>query len=124
MGADWVGENAEDLPDKAESAIIFAPAGELVPVALEKLNKGGTLALAGIYMTPVPEMDYERCLFYERDVRSVTCNTRDDGRELLAEAAAASVRPHTTTYPLVEANRALQDLKNDQINGSGVLIVE
>jgi propanol-preferring alcohol dehydrogenase len=91
---------------------------------LERLEKGGTLALAGIHMSPIPSLDYERYVFYERDVHSVTCNTRDDGRELLAEAAAIPLCPHTTTYPLSEANRALQDLKNDQIQGTGVLVVE
>ncbi|MCE5302766.1 MAG: zinc-dependent alcohol dehydrogenase family protein [Planctomycetaceae bacterium] len=121
MGAAWVGEDAEAMPTRVDSAILFAPAGELVPRALEKLNKGGTLALAGIYMTPIPEMDYERCVFYERDIHSVTCNTREDGRQLLAEAAAIPIRPHTTVYPLAEANRALQDLKADRINGTGVL---
>ena len=69
-------------------------------------------------------MDYERHIFYERDIRSVTCNTRDDGRNLLAEAAEIPIRPHTTTYSLSDANRALQDLKNDQINGTGVLVME
>ncbi|MEN6405889.1 MAG: zinc-dependent alcohol dehydrogenase family protein [Thermoguttaceae bacterium] len=121
MGAVWAGENAEAMPVLADSAILFAPAGELVPRALEKLNKGGTLSLAGIYMTPIPEMDYQRCVFYERDIHSVTCNTREDGRQLLAEAAAIPIRPHTTVYPLAEANRALQDLKADRINGTGVL---
>jgi len=124
MGAVWVGEKAEDMPVKVDSAIIFAPAGELVPPALEKLEKGGTLALAGIYMTPIPEMDYQRCVFYERDIQSVTCNTRDDGRGLLAEAAEIPIRPHTTTYPLAQANQALQDLNNDNINGTGVLVME
>ncbi|MGW8257218.1 MAG: zinc-dependent alcohol dehydrogenase family protein [Thermoguttaceae bacterium] len=124
MGAAWVGEDAEKMPVKVDSAIIFAPAGELVPPALCSLAKGGALALAGIYMTPIPEMDYEQHLFYERDVHSVTCNTRTDGRELLAEAAAIPVRAHTTLYPLAEANRALLDLKNDRINGTGVLAIE
>ncbi len=123
MGAAWAGEKAEEMPVKADSAIIFAPAGELVPAALAKLEKGGTLALAGIYMTPIPEMDYEKYVFYERDICSVTCNTRDDGRNLLAEAAEIPIRPHTTIYPLADANRALQDLKNDRINGTGVLVV-
>jgi len=124
MGAVWVGERAEDMPVKVDSAIVFAPAGELVPPALEALNKGGTLALAGIHMTPLPEMDYERYVFYERDIHSVTSNTRQDGRELLAEAAEIPIRPHTTTYPLDDANRALQDLKNDRISGTGVLVME
>jgi alcohol dehydrogenase, propanol-preferring len=109
---------------KVDSAIIFAPAGELVPPALESLRKGGTLALAGIYMTPIPEMDYQRYVFFERDIHSVTSNTRDDGRGLLAEAAAIPIRPHTTIYPLADANRALQDLKADRISGTGVLVVE
>jgi alcohol dehydrogenase, propanol-preferring len=124
MGAAWVGDDAREMPVKVDSAIIFAPAGELVPPALEALNKGGTLALAGIYMTPIPALDYERCVFYERDIHSVTCNTRTDGRELLAEAAAIPIRPHTVVYPLAEANRALVDLKNDQINGTGVLAMD
>ena len=102
---------------------LFAPAGELVPPALEKLEKGGTLALAGIYMTPIPAMDYERYVFYERDIHSVASNTRQDGRELLAEAAQIPVRPHTTAYPLADANRALQDLKADRIHGTGVLVM-
>ena len=72
-------------------------------------------------MTPMPAMDYQRYVFYERDIRSVTCNTRQDGAELLAEAASIPIRPHTTVYPLGEANRALQDLKNDRISGTGVL---
>jgi len=124
MGAVWVGEDAAEMPVKVHSAIIFAPAGELVPPALEALQKGGTLALAGIYMTPLPEMDYGRYVFYERDIHSVTCNTRQDGRELLAEAATIPIRPHTTTYPLAEANRALQDLKHDRLSGTGVLVVQ
>jgi alcohol dehydrogenase, propanol-preferring len=108
---------------KVDSAIIFAPAGELVPRALEALQKGGTLSLAGIYMTPIPALDYQRQVFYERDIHSVTCNTRADGRELLAKAAAIPIRPHTTVYPLAEANRALIDLKNDKISGTGVLAI-
>ena len=124
MGAAWVGRKAQDMPVKADSAIIFAPAGRLVPPALEKLQKGGTLSLAGIYMTPIPRMDYGRYVFGERDIRSVTANTRRDGRELLAEAATIPIRPHTTTYDLADANRALQELKADKINGTGVLIVE
>ena len=123
MGALWVGERAEEMPVKVDSAIIFAPAGELVPRALEHLRKGGTLALAGIHMTPIPQMDYERSVFYERDIHSVTSNTREDGRELLAEAAEISIRPHTTVYPLADANRALQDLKADRIAGTGVLVI-
>ena len=123
MGAAWVGGRPDELPVKVHSAIIFAPAGELVPPALEKLEKGGTLALAGIYMTPIPAMDYQRYVFYERDIHSVTSNTREDGRELLAEAAAIPLRPHTTIYDLADANKALADLKADRISGTGVLVM-
>jgi propanol-preferring alcohol dehydrogenase len=87
------------------------------------LKAGGTLALAGIYLTDVPPLNYEAHLFHEKTVRSVTANTRDDGRALLAEAAAVPIRPRTTTYPLVDANRALQDLEADRIQGTGVLVV-
>ena len=124
MGAVWAGGDARQMPVRADSAIIFAPAGELLAPALEHLEKGGTLALAGIYMSVIPPLDYEKHLFYERNVHSVTANTRADGRELLAEAAQIPLRPHVNRYPLADANRALQDLKADRINGTGVLIVE
>jgi propanol-preferring alcohol dehydrogenase len=124
MGAQWVGATLDGLPEKLDSAIIFAPAGELVPQALSALKPGGTLALAGIYMTEIPPLDYETHLFHERNVHSVTANTRADGNELLAEAARVPICPHTTTYPLAEANRALQDLKADRINGTGVLRIK
>ncbi len=124
MGAAWVGENSRDLPVKVHSAILFAPAGELVPQALESLDRGGTLALAGIYMSPTPPLDYDKHLFYERSIQSVTCNTRGDGHGLLREAAEIPIRPHTAQYPLDQANRALQDLKHDCIQGTGVLTVE
>ncbi len=123
LGAAWAGATAADMPALVDSAIIFAPVGHLVPPALEMLKKGGTLALAGIYMTAVPPLDYERHLFYERDVHSVTSNTRTDARELLDEAARVPVRPHVNTYDLADANRALQDLKADRIDGTGVLLV-
>jgi propanol-preferring alcohol dehydrogenase len=124
MGADWVGSAGEPLPEPVDSAIVFAPAGEVVPQALAALKKGGTLALAGIYMTQIPPLDYQAHLFYERNVHSVTANTREDGRELLAEAARIPIRPHTTTYPLAEANRALRELKADRIQGTGVLVMK
>jgi len=111
------------MPVRVDSAIIFAPAGALVLPALEHLEKGGTLALAGIHMSAIPELDYEKHLFYERNVHSVTANTRADGRALLAEAAEIPIRPHVTRYDLHDANRALQDLKADRINGTGVLVM-
>lgn len=124
MGASWVGESPTQMPVKVDSAIIFAPVGHLVPPALEQLDKGGTLALAGIYMTDIPAMDYEKYVFYERDIHSVTANTREDGRGLLAEAAEIPIRPHTTTFALADANRALQELKDDRINGTGILLMD
>jgi propanol-preferring alcohol dehydrogenase len=124
LGASWVGQSAKDMPERVDSAIVFAPAGSLVPEALQHLEKGGTLALAGIYMSQIPALDYEKHLFYERNVHSVTSNTREDGRELLTTAAQIPVRPHTTTYALKDANRALQDLKADRIQGTGVLLME
>lgn len=124
MGAAWAGGSDSTPPARLRSAIIFAPAGELVPVALESLAKGGTLVLASIYMTPVPGMDYERHLFHERSVRSVTANTREDGRELLRLAAEIPLRTRTRAFPLEQANEALQALKHDQINGAAVLRVE
>lgn len=118
-----MGSEAATPPVKLNSSIIFAPAGELVPVALAVLDRGGTLALAGIHMTPIPAMDYQQYLFLERDLRSVTANTREDGRSLLD--LAVSVPLHTTTqeFPLAEANHALQMLKHDQIDGAAVLRV-
>ncbi len=123
MGATWVGADPARMPAPADSAISFAPVGHIVPATLEHLRKGGTLALAGIYMTDIPPLNYEKHLFYERDLHSVTSNTRADGRELLAEAAEIPIRPHVTTYPLADANRALQDLKADRIDGTGVLVM-
>lgn len=122
LGADWVGGSAYELPKKLDSSIVFAPSGEIVPSALSSLKKGGTLALAGIHMTPIPQLDYEKHLFYEKTVRSVTSNTRADGIELIQEALTLKIRPKITTYLLKDANRALQDLKRNQINGSAVLV--
>jgi propanol-preferring alcohol dehydrogenase len=124
LGAAWVGDLHDPMPHRTEGTILFAPAGELVPVALRNLARGGTLALAGIYMTPIPRLDYEADLFYERGVRSVTANTRADGVEFLAEAARGPVRLTTTEFPLEVANQALELLKQGAISGSGVLLME
>ena len=121
MGAVWAGAADERPPRKLRGSILFAPAGELVLPALEALDKGGTLALAGIYMTPVPQMDYDRYLFRERTLQSVTANTREDGRELLRLAAEIPIRTHTEEFPLSAANEALLKLKRDGINGAAVL---
>lgn len=123
LGAAWAGGATAMPPEKLDSAIVFAPAGEIVLPALEALDYGGTLALAGIYMTDVPALTYERHLFHEKNVRSVTANTRTDGEQLLRIAAEIPIRPQTTAFPLEDANRALQQLKHDAIQGSGVLMV-
>jgi propanol-preferring alcohol dehydrogenase len=123
LGAAWAGGATEPVPDRVDGAIIFAPAGELVPPALRNLEKGGTLALAGIHMSDVPTMAYEPHLFWEKTLQSVTANTRGDGEALLAEAAAIPVRPRVTRYPLADANRALQALAGDRVAGTAVLML-
>jgi propanol-preferring alcohol dehydrogenase len=122
LGAAWTGGAEEDSATKLDAAIIFAPAGTLVPSALRKLRKGGTLALAGITMSPIPQMDY--CLLYhERAIRSVANSTRQDCREFLDLAAEADLKTEITIYDLADANQALPDLKHSRIQGAGVLRV-
>ena len=121
LGAVWVGGATDVPPVKLDAAIIFAPAGELVPVALRALDKGGTLVTGGIHMSAIPSFEYA-LIYHERAVRSVANNTRADGREFLAEAARIPVRTHTETFPLSEANAALAALKHDAIRGAGVLV--
>jgi propanol-preferring alcohol dehydrogenase len=116
-----VGGSTDAPPTKLDAAILFAPAGELVPVALERLDRGGTLAVAGIHLSDVPGLDYQRHLFQERSLRSVTANTRRDGEALLALAREIPLRTHTVPYPLEAANEALADLKHDRIRGAAVL---
>src|SRR5574342_598708 len=123
LGAEWVGGSTDRPPDKLHSSIIFAPAGELVPPALRALERGGTLAFAVIHMSPIPSLDYDRDVFGERVIRSVTANTKQDGLDLFREAAAIPIRPHTQQFPLTDANRALQALKAGAIRGAGVLRV-
>jgi propanol-preferring alcohol dehydrogenase len=122
MGAHWVGDSLDPMPEKLNSAIVFAPTGEIVPAALRSVDKGGVVALAGIYMTPLPEMEYESCLFHEKNLRSVEANTRADGEALLREAADIPIRPEVTTFPLERANEALIELKKDKIDGTGILL--
>jgi len=123
MGAAWAGEASEAPPVPLHGSIIFAPAGELVVPALRALERGGTLALAGIHMSTIPPIDYDRDLFGERTISSVTANTRQDGMDLFREAAAIPIRPRTQRFPLAQANRALQCLKSGGINGAGVLAI-
>ena len=121
LGAEWTGAATDSPPEQLDSAVLFAPAGTLVPAALEALDRGGTLALAGIYLSQVPPLDYQRHLFYERTLRSVTANTRRDGEELLRLAAEIPLRPHTVPFDLEDANLALQQLKHDGFEGAAVL---
>ncbi|HUU82332.1 MAG TPA: zinc-dependent alcohol dehydrogenase family protein [Phycisphaerae bacterium] len=123
LGAVWCGRAEDEPPEKLDGSIIFAPAGGLVPTAMEHLDRGGTCALAGIYMSQLPPMDYEKHLYYEKTLRSVTASTRRDGVELLELAAEVPVRTQVRTYPLAEANRVLQLLKAGKIDGAAVLRV-
>ena len=122
LGAAWVGDASETPPAKLDAAIIFAPAGELIPPALTALDKGGVLVLGGIHMSPIPSFDYS-LMYHERVIRSVANNTRDDGREFLAEAARVPVHTHVQTFRLEQANDALLALKHDAIKGAAVLVM-
>ncbi|TKK87842.1 zinc-binding alcohol dehydrogenase family protein [Herbidospora galbida] len=110
-------------PEKLDAAILFAPVGDLVPTALEALDRGGTLAVAGIHLTDIPVLNYDRHLFQERDLRSVTANTRADGRAFLEFVAEHPLTVETTPYPLDRADRALRDLAADRVNGAAVLSI-
>jgi propanol-preferring alcohol dehydrogenase len=121
LGVASVGGTMDQPPEPLDAAIIFAPAGEIVPAALAALDRGGTLAIAGIHMSDLPPLDYQRHLFQERQLRSVTANTRDDGRAFLDIADKIGLRIVTTPYPFAAADRALQDLAGDRVNGAAVL---
>lgn len=121
LGAVWTGTSRDDPPSKLQSSIIFAPAGELVLDALRVTEKGGTVALAGIYMSPIPEMDYVKYLYHERTLRSVANATRQDGEEFLRIAGEIPIRTTIEVFPLEEANKVLQLLKAGKINGAAVL---
>jgi len=123
LGAAWAGSAKDEPPAPVHGGIIFAPAGELVPEALRVLERGGTLALAGVTMTPIPELDYDRLLYWERVVRSVANFTRQDAAEFLQLAAEVPVRTTVQTFPLEAANEALLALKEGRINGAGVLVL-
>ncbi|MEU8005843.1 zinc-dependent alcohol dehydrogenase family protein [Catellatospora sp. NPDC049111] len=122
LGAVWAGGADEPPPVPLDAAILFAPVGDLVPPALSALDRGGTLAIAGIHLTDIPVLNYERHLFEERQLRSVAANTRDDGREFLALAAAHPLAVSVTPYPLDRADAALADLAGDRVEGAAVLI--
>jgi len=121
LGAEWTGGATDLPPEPLDSAIVFAPAGEIVPPALAALDRGGTLAVAGIHLSDVPSLDYARHLFQERTLRSVTANTRSDGEELMRLAARLPLDIHVTQYPFDAVAHALADLAADRVTGSAVV---
>jgi propanol-preferring alcohol dehydrogenase len=122
-GAHWVGDAGAAPPVPLDGAILFAPAGDIVPAALGALDRGGVLAVAGIHLSAIPPLDYATHLFQERELRSVTANTRADGRRLLELAQEIPLATHTVPYPLERAGEALVDLKHDRLRGAAVLEV-
>lgn len=122
VGAVFVGHATDAPPEPLDSAVVFAPAGELVPLALAATVRGGTVVVAGIHLSDVPVLSYRRHLFEERDLRSVTANTRADGEELLRIAGTLHLVPTTTTWPLGEAPAALESLRSGRASGSLVLV--
>jgi propanol-preferring alcohol dehydrogenase len=122
LGAASAGGAYDSPPEPLDSAILFAPVGDLVPVAMRALDRGGILAVAGIHLTDTPPLNYEHELFYEKELRSVTSNTRDNGREFLALALRHHVRATTHVYPMSQAQQALQDLKAGRFDGAAVLV--
>ncbi len=124
LGASSAGAAEASPPEPLDAAILFAPVGTLVPVALKALDRSGTLAIAGIHLTDIPTLSYDADLFCERTLTSVTANTRADGDELLAAACRLQLRVTTTPYRLDEADRALSDLAHDRVSGAAVLVVD
>jgi len=122
LGAVWTGTAEEHPPAKMDCSVVFAPAGAIVHSALHHLQKGGTIALAGIHMSPIPELEY-KYLYEERTIRSVAHSTHGDVWELLKVAAEIPVRTEVEEFPLTDANQALKKLKRSEIRGSGVLVV-
>jgi alcohol dehydrogenase, propanol-preferring len=122
LGAASAGGAYDSPPEHLDSAILFAPVGDLVPVAMRALDRGGVLAVAGIHLSDIPPLNYENELFYEKQLRSVTSNTRHDGREFLALAVRYHVRATTHVYPMSQAQQALQDLKAGLFDGAAVLV--
>jgi alcohol dehydrogenase, propanol-preferring len=121
LGVASVGDTFDAPPEPLDSAIIFAPAGEIVPAALAALDRGGTLAVAGIHLSDIPKLRYDDHLFQERQLRSVTANTRTDGEQFLAIAARISIRVEVAPYPFTRADAALRDLAHDRVTGAAVL---
>lgn len=122
LGAVWAGGGEDESPEKLDAAILFAPAGELVPAALRNMDRGGVVVAGGIHMSPIPQMSYD-LLYWERVVRSVANNTRKDGEDFLELAAKIPIHTETQIFPLDQANVALNALKHDAIRGAAVLTV-
>jgi propanol-preferring alcohol dehydrogenase len=123
LGVDSVGTADDGPPEPLDSAILFAPVGGLVPAALAALDRGGTLAVAGIYLSDISALNYQKHLFEERALVSVTANTREDGRQFLDLAARIPIQVSTQAYRLDQANQALVDLAADRVNGAAVLTI-
>jgi alcohol dehydrogenase, propanol-preferring len=124
LGCASAQDESDASPEPLQSAIVFTPVGTTVPRALEALDSGGTVAVAGIHLSDIPSLSYDRHLFRERQLRSVTANTRRDGQEFLDLAARIPIRVTTTPYPLARADDALRDLAADRIAGAAVLHVD
>jgi alcohol dehydrogenase, propanol-preferring len=124
LGATSVGDAADAPPEPLDSAILFAPAGELVPTALAALDRGGTLAVAGIHLSDIPSLDYQSHLFQERTLCSVTANTRDDGHAFLKIASEISIDVSVDPYPFDRADEAVVALSEDRVNGAAVLVFD
>ena len=122
LGAASARDAFDDPPEPLDAAILFAPVGDLVPVALRALGRGGTLAIAGIHLSDIPSMNYQQHLFQEKNLRSVTANTRRDGVELLSLAVPMGLRMVTQAYDLAAADDALRDLATDRVTGAAVLL--
>jgi propanol-preferring alcohol dehydrogenase len=123
LGAEWVGSEREKPPAELDRAVTFAPSGDVVLAALASLRKGGVVAINAIHLDHMPEFDYDRLLWGERQLRSVANMTRADAREFLSTAAEIGLRPRTTEFPLERANEALMALKKDAIDGAAVIVI-
>ncbi len=123
LGAAWVGDSVDRPPEPLDAAVLFAPAGAIVPSALAALDRGGTLAIAGIHLSDIPSLHYSEHLFQERQLRSVTANTRRDGEEFLALASSIGLSVMTVPYRFDEVDRALRDVAHDEVTGAAVIRV-
>jgi len=124
LGADWANNDPSKIPELPDASIIFAPNGNLIPPSLQYLKKGGKLVLAGIYMSDTPSLEYEKHLFYEKQIISISANTRNDGQELFEEMKNIHIHTHIEKTSLKNTNQILQRLKKGTLNGSGVVVID